>query len=171
MDLVLKFLINQLNTIDGWRDSAQHFKKVLLRNDLAKYKVSSLEKQREMMSRIDKNVLYRTLFAYKLIRIRNKISFCCLYKRKTVTELFLSQMLNSYGRFFPQHKIQLEKLYEQIKDAHFDSVISTFGLLQQINKTLVESGISKYNEVILYDQKIEPAQRFHKTAMELLGLK
>ena len=114
MDILLKYLIWTLNTIDGKRNSAakkvhwayecefgrqqKRYRKSIagegfflpteyLVNDMVKSQILDLKKRE----------IYReTFFRLRLIRIRSKISYHAYQQNVTINELILKQILKSF---------------------------------------------------------------------------
>jgi hypothetical protein len=99
MVMLIKFLIGTLNTVDGSRGSAVGIKKALfeqamndeINNINMKFKdqfdtrvltiAPSTEQQVNIKKEIAHNLLMKTTLKYKIIRMRNKLSFIAFQKR------------------------------------------------------------------------------------------
>ena len=85
MDNLIKFLIYNLDTLNGLRGSS-----IKLQNTLMK------ESKTNQMSRIKNQIMMKVHKKYMILRIRYKISFIAFVKRKTITELILYQVKKSH---------------------------------------------------------------------------
>ena len=85
MDYLLKFLIYNIDTLNGIRGSS-----IKLQNLLMK------ESKTNMQSRIKNQIMMKVHKKYMILRIRYKISFIAFIKRKTVVELILYQVKKSH---------------------------------------------------------------------------
>jgi hypothetical protein len=83
MDYFLKYLIHNLSTIDGCRDSANGILKVL-------------DMQNGNPNKNRHEVFRKIYVKYLIMRVRAKISFMALQKRCTVMELFVNAIIYSY---------------------------------------------------------------------------
>ena len=84
MENLLKFLIYNLNTIDGRKDSS------LPIQQLCKSTVSLLTLKHELM--------LKTMTKYKILTIRNKLSFTAFMKKQTINEVILTQITFSHKK-------------------------------------------------------------------------
>lgn len=118
MNLFLRFLIITLNTQTGDRGDAERSilaatwseirkrEREMIRNFKANkhiratIKASELElteaQKVQIMEEKRREVYRQTMFKYTLMKIRSKIAFESFQKRKTINEIMLTQMLNSY---------------------------------------------------------------------------
>ena len=119
MDILLKFLIFTLRTIDGNRDSAndliRRFKKkdreamstmnfdsVFLQQSVrsANSSFSRSKNAQKPQPTLDDQSFYaicqKSFFKYQLLRVRSKLSFVALQKCMTIKELFMFGILKAY---------------------------------------------------------------------------
>lgn len=81
-------------------------------------------KNKAKVNKIELESIHKTtLFKYKLMRIRSKISFCAFKKNMTISELILKQIAVSFEHFVKLGEIKLteheqnmgkKELYDQI---------------------------------------------------------
>lgn len=116
MDMLLKLLIWSINTIDGRRGSAQGLKQRLM-----KEAASQDETDEETKTRIDYQVMMKALYGFKMIRMRQKISFKCMRLGKTLSELFLGQILRTYKVMRPEKEEMIDDMIEVVNKNEFDS--------------------------------------------------
>jgi hypothetical protein len=99
---LLKFLIYNLKTVDGNKDTSLGYAQALHSQSFREYK---RQFNREVITKarehqiIQKNEfsLYRKVFLkYQIMKIRSKISFMALQKCMTVTELILDSIKRTY---------------------------------------------------------------------------
>jgi hypothetical protein len=88
MDMFLKLLIHNTNSIDGQRGSAEHTKGVMLKKVITKN--SSKKEEQTAIADISHRLMIRTALSFKVIRARLKMSFLALKSRKTINEMVLS---------------------------------------------------------------------------------
>jgi hypothetical protein len=60
------------------------------------YDIDAIKKKAQLTSEEIQSVFKATLFKYKLMRIRSKISFSAFEKNMTIYELILNQIKNSF---------------------------------------------------------------------------
>lgn len=93
MNILLKFLIVQMKTVDGRRGTAK-----------------------KLIEHIGQNMhLQKTFTKYQILRFRQKISFIAFKHKKTIQELLISQILVSYHHFVNLGVIKYSK-NNQCKD-------------------------------------------------------
>ena len=93
MNILLKFLIVKMETIDGRRGTAK-----------------------KLIEHIGQNMhLQKTFTKYQILRFRQKISFIAFKHKKTIQELLLSQFLVSYHHFVKLGIFKYSK-HNQCKD-------------------------------------------------------
>lgn len=96
MNMLLKFLIHSLRTIDGYRGTADPVLEVLNKQSTMEYlkknnrdRVS--ESVRLRLIQTNEHYLFRKVYIkFLIMRVRAKISFMALSKRMTIVELFAS---------------------------------------------------------------------------------
>lgn len=143
MDTLLKYLIHEINTVDGTRDSATDVKEECYKIKLKKFKDrNSKNRKVEVRKLVEKIVINRTMFAYRLMRIRMKISFYCLLKRKTVSELVMTTILNTHSFFCPNAQDCYEFIQKEVKIHEFSSTKDSLTLVMKLSHFL--TGL-KYN--------------------------
>ena len=111
MDMFIKFLMYELKSLDGKRGSAA--------------KLIELIKRQKDGQELDAQdiVANRTLFKYKVIRVRLKIGFTAFVKRMTVCQLIYTSILRAHDDLVKEGSIPLY-------DNMLDQKIQTFeGLL------------------------------------------
>lgn len=102
MDKFLMLLIHKLNTINGERGSGMNLRKYLVRQMTGEANLSKKEKN-EIEKRVASVFVSQVLKSYKLVRMRQKITFACVIRGKTLTELFMEQIVNSFKFFNLSH--------------------------------------------------------------------
>ena len=102
MDLILKFLIYSIRTLDGNRGTANHllwtlqeqskkqFKELKKRNTISKMREHQFDQYNQM------KVFKKIFLKYKLMIVRAKISFMAFAEGRTINELIISQIIKSY---------------------------------------------------------------------------
>ena len=105
MDDLIKLIVRGMNTVDGNKDSLQVVRKKILKikkRDQRDHEIpfnkadfdddgNPVIQEKEYYS-----ILRSTCFKYKLMRIRCKISYQAFITNKTIPELIMSQILNTY---------------------------------------------------------------------------
>lgn len=105
MDKFLKLLVFHINTIDGQRDSAAKLKAQLYKEERAKFpEIINNSFEEFIWEKINHRVMCRVMIAYRLLRIRQKISFSCLLQAKTLSELLMYQIIRTYNYMYSVHK-------------------------------------------------------------------
>lgn len=105
---LIKLLVEQLQTVDGNRDSAVGIKQALLTQRLAEQeRVSQINAvgREQIKKQVNHRLLLKTTLKYKIIRIRSKISFIAFKLRQTIPELFLTKILESHRDLVAQGAI------------------------------------------------------------------
>jgi hypothetical protein len=96
MDYFLKFLIHNLQTIDGKRGSAKKVLELMDRESIEEYKkkhnkTDVSESVRLKLQSTNRHIVFRKVYMkYLIMRIRSKISFIALVRRMTIVELIAS---------------------------------------------------------------------------------
>ena len=96
MDILLKFLINKMRTIDGVKGSADKILELLQKERELEFQKKSGKKFvsdsiRYTIKYGNEHKIFRKVYLkYKLMRVRSKISFMAFQKRMTILELFVS---------------------------------------------------------------------------------
>lgn len=102
MKLFLRLLIYKLNTIDGSRDSAAPVLETMLKNQVAKFlkstgKATITASREYLIHQENKFLLFQKIQnRYNVLRVRQKISFSALKKRKTVVELIIGVLWSHF---------------------------------------------------------------------------
>lgn len=103
MELFLKFLIGRLKTTDGRKGSAEPVieqilklqSKELGRSARSRQKLSPVE-QDNLRREIEWKLFRSCLSKYRIMKIRQKLSFCALLRNMTIKEMFLIAILRTY---------------------------------------------------------------------------
>jgi len=102
--ILIEFLLYELNSVDGHKNSAESkLKKMMhgqlhkksnrkLYNKLDKHDITLIEAMNKNML-LDKIILY-----FKILRIRMKISYHAFLRKLTVQELFYKSILKTYNQ-------------------------------------------------------------------------
>ena len=100
----IKLLIDNINTVDGKRDSAKPIREALYREKFEAYKLSEANNRpieewriKKMIELVNHQLMRKTCLKYQILKIRSKLSYICFEKRCTLTELLLKQILTSYN--------------------------------------------------------------------------
>lgn len=103
MEMFLKFLISRLKTIDGRKGSAEPIieKIVKLKSKELGYSAQSRKKlsptdQDNLRREIEWKLFRSCLSKYRIMKIRQKLSFCALLRNMTIKEMFLIAILRTY---------------------------------------------------------------------------
>lgn len=102
MELLLKFLIYAMKTMDGSRDSAKKILDTLNKQNIQtyKYKVSDGTIKPNDVKKIiacnEHKFYQKVLMKYKIMTIRGKISYIACLKMMTIKELIVKQIKTSY---------------------------------------------------------------------------
>lgn len=147
MDMLLRLLIHETNSLNGERNSAQPLKAYLLNQVKS---TNSTEPKTLLTAQIDQRVICRTLLVYKLNRIRQKICFQCLLTGKTISELVISRILISFKAIYPNHQDTVSKMIHTFKRTKVEKVQDMVGLLQTISS--LQEKILKPTEQMLKRQ-------------------
>jgi hypothetical protein len=108
MDHFLMVLIHWMRTVDGNAKSITYVENKIKETKLKQmmrsmknnfYNLDSLKKKALVSQDEEECVMRATLFKYKLMRIRCKISFCAFEKGLTIVELFMKQIQTSFDHF------------------------------------------------------------------------
>ena len=102
MDDLIKLIVRGMNTVDGNRGSIAGVKKKILK--IKKKDAESAFTKADfdddgnpvIQEKEQYSILRSTCFKYKLMRIRCKISYTAFICNKTIPELLMSQILNTY---------------------------------------------------------------------------
>lgn len=122
MDEFIMIIVKHMNTLDGHKDSAEPFK--------VKQKLTKQHKYPLIRS---------TVLKYKLMRIRCKISFMAMLQMKTIPELIISQIKNTYYDLVKLKEIKVPAENLIIEDDEIIKCLTSQGwksiiiLLQTIN--------------------------------------
>jgi hypothetical protein len=95
MDKLLTYLVHNLRTMDGKRDSANKILAAIYKDSDRKVGNKKLS-QVEIIASNEHHLFQKVMMKYKVMRIRAKISFMALQKRMTIYELFISTIQSSY---------------------------------------------------------------------------
>lgn len=95
MDMLLKFLIHRMRTLDGKAGSANKLLDTMNEKDITNYKRTN---QKKVISEVTKHLIrsqnehmiFRKVFLkYLVMRVRSKISFMAFFERQTITEFMI----------------------------------------------------------------------------------
>lgn len=125
MDCFLKYLVHNLRTLDGNRNSANKVLKLMNEQSIKDYKRSSgktLVSDSVMynIKQTNEHVLFRKVYLkYLIMRIRAKISFMALERRMTIVELMITTIFKSYREIqhmgiYPKESYEQETRHESI---------------------------------------------------------
>ena len=107
---LVQFLIFKLQTVDGKRDTALPLIKQIMREEQVRnqkfYHYLSLEYQK-LEKKVINRVTVMTLFKYKVLRVRYKLSYHALIKRRSVMEHIIKQIISSFRFLKDSHQIIL----------------------------------------------------------------
>jgi hypothetical protein len=101
MDMLLKFLIYKLKTQDGVRNSAKDMITMLneqcrkARKKECGGKLSTIEEHKTNQGTMHL-INNKVMFKYNLMKVRNKISFIALQKKKAICELIIESIVCTY---------------------------------------------------------------------------
>ena len=98
----LKLLVYEIRTVDGNLNSAEGICNALYKEafkvfqkDKNVLEIGNKDKSK-IMKLIDEQVMRKAVLKYKIMRIRIKISYSAFYENKTIVELIVTSILNSY---------------------------------------------------------------------------
>jgi hypothetical protein len=124
MDDFLRVLIVAIKTIDGTKGSFENAYREVFNRKAEKIKQNLIEIDNRKILRKAELTEYEeycinktTLFQYKLLRIRAKISFSAFIKNYTIRELIMRQINNLFQMLVKVGEIQLTKM-EVIMNSH-----------------------------------------------------
>ena len=104
MDLLLKFLILRMNTVDGVRDSG----------------LAIINKLRPEQKHL---FMFRTLMRFKVLRMRMKISYMAFQKKMTVSQLIQTTILKAHDDLTKEGSIPLYDPFLREKIETFDKLL------------------------------------------------
>ena len=157
MNRLLKYLIHNLRTLDGNRDSANGILELMNKKSILDYKHStgkSLISDSVMynIKQTNEHTLFRKIYLkYMIMRIRAKISFMALEKRMTIVELLITEIFKSYQQI--QHLgLCTAETYEQEKknDSVFLGLIR--GEIKGFFKNIIEFNIDNVKETFVKER-------------------
>ena len=125
MDLILKFLIYSIRTLDGQRDTAINLLEALQKQSKEQFikvkKRDKISKMREhQFAQMNEMKVFKKIFLkYKVMIIRAKISFSAFQKGYAINELIIRQIISSYNLMKAQKLIQVDLAEEKI---HYEIV-------------------------------------------------
>lgn len=126
MQLLIRYLVSSIESIDGNRGSINQFIYQLQHKidnkleaksdgDIQKFKKQFKEKNPKKFRQIEKGIYKKIFNKYKVLKWRMKISFMAFSQNMTVLELFLKAILKTYFHF---------KVHHQLKSNPFDQCLS-----------------------------------------------
>lgn len=99
MIIFLNYLIHELKSINGKRNSSEYIINRILKHkikdDHLKGKIQERQRQ-QMWKEIEYKVNQSTLTRYKVMRFRSKLSFSAFVRCITIEEMFLIAILKTY---------------------------------------------------------------------------
>ena len=118
----VKFLIYNMNTIDGTVDSAIPLLSMLEMQSMADYRKKKNLKSTEMPDYMMRNIRHfnkvkvarKTYLKFLIIKLRFKISFIAFKNKMTIVELFCNSIIKTYNQLVNEgsivvNEVQLEK--------------------------------------------------------------
>lgn len=100
MTMFLKLLIMKTRTIDGKRDTALIFNKLVQRSkkhSKCKSNSQSLNRRQSSDKKIDPQIMSHVFTKYKLMRVRQKISYQAFLRNQTILEFWVNAIYKSYN--------------------------------------------------------------------------
>lgn len=112
MDRVLSILIYKMHTLDGYKNSS-----LPLENFIKSKKGANMEQVRHTLVK-------KTLFKFKVLRIRMKISYIAFTKRLTIPQLIMQAIYKTHTDLVKDGSIPLYDPFLEEKMATFDSFLN-----------------------------------------------
>lgn len=128
MEKVIKFLIYNLKTVDGAKNSALKLIKIVREDKLSQLSRcpirGSIDPFKEIIlnQQVEWEIYNKVYFKYKILKFRHKLSYQAFVKHMTICEILMRGILNTYtvsdaegtlemctGTMYAHHKISLEK--------------------------------------------------------------
>ena len=138
MDHLLKFLIYEIKTIDGKKDSGFGLQQHLIEKRTDKSSSQSSWRSQQIVEIVKHQIMKKTLTKYSILRIRQKISFMAFMKKMTVLEMIMESVLRTHDLFVQEESIPLydplllEK-HEIFNKILFDEQPTAFMAIMKIN--------------------------------------
>ena len=121
MDKILFYILYEMRSIDGNRDSA--VKLLELKNEESRQSIRR-EKLREIAYKVNEQQLYfKALRKYKFMRIRSKISFSALKRKESIMAVFVKTIIST---------LQFLKNNNIIKKPSDEALIKEQSILREI---------------------------------------
>ena len=125
MNYFIKYLISEMETVDGRKGSATKIIKALNDQMEAEYakatgRESATDQAKNEINDKNRHMLMRKVYMkYLVMKVRAKISFMALQKRMTVVELFADTMLRCYTEsvrsgFIEGESVDMEKKQDDL---------------------------------------------------------
>lgn len=146
LEILLKFLIYNLRTVDGNKDTALKYAQALNNQSFKEYKkqfnqeVISKVRQNQIIQKNEFNLYRKVFLKYQIMKIRAKISFMALQKCMTVAELILDAIKRTY---YEQASFGTQKLSFQ-ELAYHESI---FKALQRGEKGVLKLVVGMNNQL------------------------
>lgn len=128
-NILLKYLIVKLRTVDGTRGSADKILALMQKQGEAKFMKQSgkrfvSESVRHKIKQTNEHTLFRKVYLkYIIMKVRSKISYSAFVKRLTVPELIVRTIYNTYLKFLESGGIPQPSQEEQNRhDKVFDDL-------------------------------------------------
>ena len=114
MGLLIRFLVETLNTVDGQRGSAEPI-------------LSQISQRGKKAEQIRSQLFDRVYFKYKVMQVRNKISYSAFARQMTIPEMFFRTVMASYQQlqaegFLPfdlKREQRLERIITAVRENKF----------------------------------------------------
>lgn len=179
MDLLIKFLVFKMNTMDCMKDSASlHIDASTLYE--TKYREKRLKKERAYQENIKRNeielqpdqiaqikynwtkrIYQQAIFKYKIMRVRAKICYQAFQNRQSINELFVSQIMDSYVSLTASGSIPKTADYTEETMIEFNDILNGDS-----------AGGDTINRLMVWhmDPQIMARKRFIYERKEIVGL-
>lgn len=105
MNMLLKFLITKMRTLDGTRGSANKILDLMQKEGEADFMSKSGKKfvsesvRHQIKQSCEHKVFRKVYLKYLIMRVRSKISYSAFVQRMTITELIVKTIYDSYKTF------------------------------------------------------------------------
>lgn len=96
MEQFIKLLIYHMQTVDGNKGSSRAIEHTLYHQYLKEYKDKGYINKKTIIQKAKHKIMTNTMQKYRIIKIRQKISFIAFSKCMTITELFYTTILDTY---------------------------------------------------------------------------
>ena len=153
MNLLLKFLITKMRTLDGIKGSANKILDLMQKQGEAEFMQKSGKKfvsdsVRYQIKQTCEHTLFRKVYLkYLIMRVRSKISYSAYVKRMTVPELLIRTIQNTHKLLIDQGSIpkpsqeevdRHTKVYDDLNNEKLDGFIRC---VVQFNLPFIKSNI------------------------------